>query len=357
MIRPISGGARNPIWSDIYETAMCFSLAVVTLKACLTPRKERPFEVTPKGQQVSKTASAFVVDVWPHLLTFGLLVGGLALGSIKLWQGTGDPGLAVSLWWGSINLLLLTVTLFVASEQDQVRGQFRIDRDFVATLSIDGHTYAARIINISESGAGLLLERPALFTTPEAQLSLTSSSGGLIRIQGRLLRQVREEAGDTTAGFAFDQIDEATSQALIEKIFGDPENWETAQPPYYSSGLLDSVRSIGRALCAPWGSTTGNLRRIPRIDAEMPCHLRLPVGSVYGVVKDLSYIGLSVVLHTTRTTGLDGWLGLPQVTLKVKAVSVVPGQDTVTVRFHVQGIIRGKEQWRDVHESYWRRAS
>lgn len=357
MMRPISGGSRNPLWSDVYEIAMCFSLSAVALKALAAPSKERPFEVTPKGQQVKKDPTGVLTHAWPHLITFGLLIGGLALGFLKLWRGIGDPGLPVSLWWGSINLILLTVALFVASEQTQARRKFRLDREFAAGLSVGGHEYAARITDISESGAGLQLDQPILSTAPHAELVLTCSRGTLLRVHGRLLRQELTEGGGTRAGFAFDRLDEATRRALIDKMFGDPDDWETRRPRRHGSGLMQSLSALGRALVAPWERTEGESRRIPRIDAEMPCRLRTPGGPIHGVVKDMSYAGLSAVLRTTRKTALNGLLELPQVTLKVQAVAVAPGHKTVIVRFQVESIERGEAQWRDVHESYWRRAS
>ena len=109
VMRPVSRGSRNPFWSDVYEVAMCFALSAVALKALAAPRKDRPFEVTPKGQRVKKSSMTELSLVWPHLATFGLLLIGLALG-IQHWrQGVGDPGLPVSLFWGSANLLLLTI--------------------------------------------------------------------------------------------------------------------------------------------------------------------------------------------------------------------------------------------------------
>jgi cellulose synthase (UDP-forming) len=137
VMRPVSRGSRNPFWSDVYEVAMCFALSAVALKALAAPRKERPFEVTPKGQRVKKSSTIELSLAWPHLMMFGLLVIGLALGIQQWWQGVGDPGLPVSLFWGSANLLLLTVALFVASEQAQGRQGFRLKRDFSGGLFVD----------------------------------------------------------------------------------------------------------------------------------------------------------------------------------------------------------------------------
>lgn len=99
-MRPVSRGSRNPFWSDVYEIAMCFALSAVALKTLASPRTKRPFEVTPKILRVKKSTETELSLAWPHLMTFGLLAAGLTLGSRHWWQGTGDPGLQVSLLWG-----------------------------------------------------------------------------------------------------------------------------------------------------------------------------------------------------------------------------------------------------------------
>src|SRR4030042_5680279 len=163
VMRPVSRGSRNPFWSDVYEIAMCFALSLVALKALAAPRKDRPFEVTPKGRREKKSSTTELFLAWPHLITFGLLVIGLALGVRHWWQGVGDPGLPVSLFWGSANLLLLTVALFVASEQAQGRQGFRLKRDFAGGLFVDGEGIPARVVDVSEQGAAVIVDRP-IFT-------------------------------------------------------------------------------------------------------------------------------------------------------------------------------------------------
>ena len=351
-MRPVTRGSRNPFWSDVYEIAMCFALSAVALKALAAPRKERAFEVTPKGQRVKKNTSAELTLAWPHLLTFGLLLGGVALGLRDFWHGTGDAGLPVSLFWGTANLILLTIAMFVASEQPQGRQAFRLNRDFVGELFMDGSSIPARILNINESGAALCMEHPVFTAQHTVTLLLTSSQGTIVRLSGRLMRQERLPSGDVIAGVQFVELDNPTTEVLVDKIFGDPAPWEESyriQP-----GIAGSARSLLQALAAPWKSFTWEQRRMPRIPHETSCRLRTPTGSLAGTMEDMSFMGVRVRFPSTPNASLVGSrLELPRVTLKVNPVSMTRRYRKTYIHFAVEHIERGEHHWRAWHQTEW----
>src|SRR5262249_35304745 len=154
----------------------------VALSALVAPRKERPFDVTPKGQRIKKSTSAELMLAWPHLLTFGLLIAGLMVGMQDLRHGTGDSGLPISLFCGCVNLLLLTIAMFVANEQPQDRRAFRLNRDFMSEAFVDDAPISAHILNINEHGAALSLEHPLFTLLGTVSLLLTSSRGTIVRL-------------------------------------------------------------------------------------------------------------------------------------------------------------------------------
>ncbi len=354
VMRPVSRGSRNPFWSDVYEIAMCFALSFEALKALAAPRKERPFEVTPKGQRVKKNTSTELALAWPHLLTFGLLIAGLVLGVQHLRQGTGDPGLPVSIFWGSVNLLFLTIAMFVASEQTQGRQAFRLNRDFASELFVDGTSFAARILNVNERGAALSLDRPVYTAQDTVTLLLTSSHGRLVRLTGRIVRQERLPLGDVAAGLQFVELDEATRQALVDKIFGDPAPWE--ENYQFKPGIVSSVRSLLHALTVPWKSFTWERRRMLRILSKTPCRLNTSTLLLSGKLEDMSFMGVSALFPSTPKGSLVGsLLELPHITLKVSPVSVVRRLRKTCVRFRVESIERGEQRWRELHDHRWRR--
>lgn len=354
-MRPVSRGSRNPFWSDIYEIAMCFALSLVALKAMAAPRKERPFEVTPKGQRVKKSTATELSLAWPHLIVFGLLIGGLVLGVQHLRQGTGDPGLPVSLFWGSINLLFLTIAMFVASEQTQGRQAFRLNRDFASELFVDGDAVSARILNVNEQGAALALERPVFTAQEFVMLLLTSSHGTLVRLTGRIVRQERMPSGEVETGLQFLDLDDATRQALVDKIFGDPAPWEDSY--LFKPGIASSLRSLLYALTVPWRSFIWERRRMLRVPSGTVCRLNTSTLLLTGKLEDMSFTGVSALFPSIPKGSLDGsLLELPQVTLKVSPVSMVRRRRKTCVRFRVESIEHGEQRWRDFHYARWKQS-
>jgi cellulose synthase (UDP-forming) len=354
VMKPVSRGSRNPFWSDIYEIAMCFALSAVALKALVAPRKERPFEVTPKGQRIKKDTSAELSLAWPHLVTLGLLVGGLGLGVQDLLHGQGDPGLPVSLFWGGVNLLLLTIAMFVASEQTQGRQAFRLNRDFVSELLVDGNSVDARILNINEHGVALSLEHPVFTTQDTMTLLLVSTQGTIVRLAGRMIRQERLSSGGVGAGLQFVDLDDSTKQILVDKIFGDPAPWEESYR--FQPGVASSLRSLLYALTVPWRSFTWERRRMPRISHETFCRLSTSTSRLAGKLENISFTGVSVLFSSTPKGSLAGsLLELPRVTLRVSPISIVPRVHKTSVRFRVESIERGEQHWRDLHNQNWRR--
>ncbi len=354
-MRPVSRGTRNPFWSDIYEIAMCFALSAVALKALISPRKERAFEVTPKGQRIRKNTSAELSSAWPHLITFGLLVGGLVLAFQNLRHGTGDPGLPVSIFWGSVNLFLLTIAMFVASEQPQGRQAFRLNRDFASELFVGDTAHTARIMNINEHGAALLLEHPVFSTQDAVTLLLTSSQGTLVRLDGRIIRQEQSSDGGVEAGLQFGELDDATREALVDKIFGDPAPWEESS--HFKPGVASSLRSLFYALTAPWRAFNWERRRMLRLPHATSCRLSTSTALLPGRLEDMSFTGVSVLFASVpKGSFVGGLLELPRVTLKVTPVSVMHRFRNTCVRFRVDRIERGQQHWRELHKKQWSRS-
>lgn len=355
VMRPVSRGSRNPFWSDIYEVTMCFALSLVVLKALAAPRKDRPFEVTPKGQRVKKGSLTELSLAWPHLAMFGLLLIGLAVGFQHWWQGVGDPGLPVSLFWGSANLLLLTVALFVASEQAQGRQGFRLKRDFAGGLFVDGKGVPARVVDMNEQGAAVTVDQPIFMQQQTVKFALTSSRGVLVTVAARIVRQEPNPSGGIDVGLQFDELDEQTHQILVDKIYGDPIPWEDGyriQP-----GIGSSLRSLLRALTVPWRPIIRSRRRMIRVTGGGTCQIISPSSVWQGRVEDMSFTGVSAIFSGSPQDSLVGsLLELPGVRLKVSPVGMVRKRRMTLVHFQVVSIESGEEQWRRLHNARLRSA-
>lgn len=352
VMRPVSRGSRNPIWSDVYEIAMCFALSLVAVKTLAAPRKERPFEITPKGQRVKKSTATELSLAWPHLITFAFLAVGLTLGARHWWLGQGDPGLLVSLFWGSANFLLLTVAMFVASEQTQGRRGFRLERDFAGGLFVDGEEISARITDLNEQGAGAIVPQPILTLQQSVSLALTSSAGALLKVTAQVIRQEPLPSGQVKVGLQFDELDEKTRKVLVDKIYGDSDLWEDTYR--FQPGIVSSLQSLGQALTAPWRRLLWNRRNMIRFDCRSFCLLKAHSAVLKGRVQDMSFSGVSALLQGAPTGSLVGsLLELHGITLKVIPVSMVRRRRFTLVRFKIDSVEAGEERWRALHHARW----
>lgn len=351
-MRTVSRGSRNAFWSDIYEMTMCFALSWAVLKTLLLPRKAQPFVVTPKGQRVTKSARRELALVWPHLLIFGLLVTGIALGVQHWWQAGSAPGLAVSLFWGSANLFLLTIAILVASEQTQVRRLFRLPRTCPSELHAGSHIVSATTIDINEAGMALRVRHPLFTQLDSASVLFTAHSGERLQLKGRIVRQEPTATGDVVVGVQFTDVDDRTTQALLATIFSESSHWNRATS--FKPSTSHSLHSLVKALTVMWKPLISKRRQIPRVSFRTACQVETVHRSFHGTTCDVSYRGLSVQFTPPLQESLVGAiLQLHGVTLKVFPVETTDRPDHTFVRFRVDHIEEGEQQWRDLHHASW----
>jgi len=351
-MRTVSRGSRNAFWSDIYELTMCFALSWAVLKTLLLPRKKQPFVVTPKGQRVIKSAQGELALAWPHLLIFGLLVMGIVLESPHWWQPEPAPGLAVNLFWGSANLFLLTIAILVASEQPQVRSLFRLPRTFTSELQAGSHIIPATTIDINETGVALRVRHPLFTHLDSASVFFTAHSGERLQLKGRIVRQEPMATGDVVVGIQFMDIDDRTMQALLVTIFGESSHWNRSTS--FKPSASHSLHSLINAFSVMWRPLSSSRRQIPRVSFSTPCRVETVRGSFQGTTCDVSYRGLSVQFSPPLQESLVGViLHLHGVTLKVFPVEATTRPTHTFVRFRVDHIEDGEQQWRDMHTASW----
>ena len=71
-----------------------------------------------------------------------------------------------------------------------------------------------------------------------------------------------------------------------------------------------------------------------------------------GQLEDMSFTGVSARFPSTPKGSLTGsLLELPQITLKVSPLSMVRRLRKTCVRFRVESIEQGEQQWRDLHNT------
>jgi cellulose synthase (UDP-forming) len=229
MMRTVSGGTRNAFWADVYETAMCFSLSKATIATMLRPGKSRAFIVTPKGEKLEKRGVNEAVTVLPHLALYGLLLAGLTVG-VQLWLSDRvTPGLEVSLFWGAVNLFLLTLAILSANELPQWRNTFRLPRRVPCELTSGDMHISGFTKDLSEHGVCVEVTKPLLLTSGLVTAHLHNPWGEIVALQGLLTRQERLESGRFEVGLSFVELDDAGMTAITEQMFQPPNTWIDAK--------------------------------------------------------------------------------------------------------------------------------
>jgi len=351
MMRTVSGGTRNAFWADVYETAMCFSLSKATIATMLRPRKPRAFIVTPKGEKLEKRGINEAVTVIPHLVLFGLLLAGLTVG-VQLWLSDRvTPGLEVSLFWGVVNLFLLTLAILSANELPQWRNIFRLPRRVPCELVSGDNRISGFTKNMSENGVCVEVTKPLLLTSGLVTVHLHSCSGDKIAIQGLVTRQESSES-NFEVGVGFVELDETGITAVTGQMFNPPNTWTDAKEN--EPGIWNSLWSLITAVRAAWQSRRPARRHFPRSQRQLACDLEFHGRRYSCHTKDISFLGLSVTVED-EFTSVSGpaLLFLEGITLKVLLIGVIRHGRRTVAQFRVESVDKGEERWHALNMSGW----
>jgi cellulose synthase (UDP-forming) len=352
-MKPVSRGTRNAFWSDVYEIAMCFALSRAVLATLARPRKERPFEVTPKGQLVEQGPRNELARVYPHLTVFTALVLGGIVGFYHWGSGEAIPGFGVSLFWACVNIFLLAVAMLVANEQPQVRCLFRVPRVAKAELRAGRLSLPATTVDISEQGMALTIPYPVFADPTSVAVRLQDDSGNNVELRGRIVRQEPNSSGGVLAGIHWDELDDKTMQALLVTTVGESPGWNRPelQPASTTTGSLWALMG---AVFRPWAPLLAKRRQMPRLWVEVPCTVNMGGQAMEGRTFNLSYKGLAVLLPAqARMSQAGALLTLEGLTLKALPVEISPHRNQTLVRFSIEHAEDENRHWRNILTAHW----
>lgn len=351
MMRTVSRGTRSAFWGDVYETAMCFSLSKATLTTLLRPNKPQPFVVTPKGEKLEKRGMSHFSTVVPHLILFGLLVSGLTVG-IQAWiYHRAIPGLEVAIFWGAVNLILLSLAILCANELPQWRNAFRLPRRVRCVLTsgqvrMEGHTK-----DLSEHGVCIEVQKPFLPASSCVMLHLEGADGRQVSVQGMMMRQ--EQVGKTfEVGLSLAEMGEVGTRTLIQEMFCRPGTWADARND--GAGIWKSLWTLTTAFLAAKPSRRPARRLFPRALRQVPCEIQFDGRSYSGQTKDVSFQGLAAIMDED-CTGISGQglVSIKGIILKVKFISLARSGRKAIAQFRVDGVDKGERSWHALNSSGW----
>jgi cellulose synthase (UDP-forming) len=292
-----SGRYRNPFWSEVYETAVCFAVTAATLRAILHPRLVT-FYVTPKG--VRRLRSVMGKGVLPHLTLAALLLVGLVLGGLQLVSGRGDTqAAAVSIIWGMYNLLLITVSVVIARQRPQLRGSPRLIRQLTAQLQYNGHRHEFPVLDLSESGASLSMDQP-MRLPPAVVATFHNGLQEETTVNARVVRNDRLETGRYFIGLEFTDVGELQHQSLVRQMYSAPDAW--AAPPA-SGGVWPSLMLLLTAGLRAFVQEMAVRRYSPRVRKELRCDLRVNGWRLKTLTEDIGMNGLCLRLQEPLPNG------------------------------------------------------
>lgn len=292
----ISKGFRNPFWSDVYETVMCFFISWTAIETLFVPEKST-FHVTPKGVRFEKPQLDWSY-VMPHILLSALLMIGLGVGGYHLWRHQLNPDAALlSAFWTVYNLVILVAAIVVARERPQKRSSPRLFRQIACEVSFDGRTFSGKSFDLSETGLSLTLDRP-VFLPPLVSVQLISDFGEITEIRGEVIRNDVSLSGQANVGIRFLDVNEAQHQSLVRQMYSSPNSWE--QVRWIPSTTWRSFAYLATSSLRAFIKEKIHRRFSPRLRKHMKCELVAGDQVFKGITEEISNTGLSVRLETNE---------------------------------------------------------
>ncbi len=300
----VSKRLRNPFWSDVYETAMSFSITATAMATFLNPGNKK-FHVTPKGlrQAVSKFNLHLVI---PHLILLCLLLAGISIGFHHLFSDSQihADAFRISIFWGIYNSLLLVAAISTASERREVRTSPRLKRMIPGEILFDNTKIPFITSDISDSGISLMLSGPQITIPLFVKIHLYGDNGERVSLTGMVMRNDIISQGEmVTVGIYFMKVSEEDRQAIIRMMFSPQYTWYS--PPDASAGVCLSFLAMVISPVRLFLQEKVFHRFYPRIKREIPCEI-IRNGTVNkGVIEDISYTGVRAKICGVLPLGND----------------------------------------------------
>jgi cellulose synthase (UDP-forming) len=238
----LTAGRRSALWSDVYETILCFPLALTVLHTLRQPFG-RGFSVTPKGITGHQIQVNWAL-ISPLLVLLILSILGLGMRLVNAPWSTGNPdSLIINMVWTGYNLVLLQICMLVAVDVPQ-RQHPRFEHPIPCEIWVEEGWLPGQMINLSEGGLA------ATFSNLPNPLPLSSTipcqipSLGLT-LEVRVWHQGTLPSGERRLAMQFSDLPLAAKRVLIEFLYTQPGMWREQQVLEHTTAWA-LVRSVFR---------------------------------------------------------------------------------------------------------------
>ncbi|MGG6237699.1 UDP-forming cellulose synthase catalytic subunit [Nodosilinea sp. AN01ver1] len=214
---------RFSFWNEIYEFAMSFQAGIVTLLALVNP-KLGSFNVTAKGLVVNQRT--FDANSVRYLLILGLLTAA-SLVAVPFWlllSPEDTQAVLINALWCGFNLVLVLAACLVALEQPQLRRAHRLPRQLTAIIHSDGQSWTGKTIDVSESGAQVILDEwPNV--ADHVWVELVGDYDGRALLEAQIVRATATSRLETELAIDFVNLSPSQADDLTLVLFSDVKEW------------------------------------------------------------------------------------------------------------------------------------
>lgn len=346
----IQGKHRHSFWGEIYETVLAFHILKPTLVTLVDPKRGK-FNVTDKGGLLDRGFFDFDI-VKPHLLTLGLLIVAMIIGTLRhfwiQWIPSDPNVLLLNLLWASFSAITLMAAIATAMEQRQLRSATRLEVKLPAVLHFsNGRTLRGTTRDISMGGVRVVRDgtgRDLPGQLEEIELIYQGNTLFLpVDLMGTTDKEVR---------LRFPVLDIPRRRELVGLVMGRADAWlengpmRTDSPLRSLMGVMLNALSLlrwrrhGKASGAtPTAALSTAATPIPRPASASAGFAR---AAILILLAALTLGGLSVVAHAApanaQADSLPDVLTLPR-PVNVKTQPVASTTETVdTLRFSQLGV-------------------
>lgn len=221
--RKVAKQYRNFVFTDIYETAVCFYLNIAVIKTLINPKNIK-FSITNKGVDATKTDLMMFL---PQAILLGFAIASIIIPIYNLYQHIYTiSALVVNLLLDLFNVVVLTFSIKVALEKKDLRKDRRIPIKIEAEVE-DKNKYKMelKVINLSKRGVLLFSQRDKR-NEFEAILADTNTLNlpDVGKVKLKLIRTHKEKNG-RYYHFKFDSISQEKENELMKLAFSNSNSW------------------------------------------------------------------------------------------------------------------------------------
>lgn len=214
---------RNFVFTDIYETAVCFYLNIAVIKTLINP-KDIKFSITNKGVDATKTDFMMFL---PQAILLGFAIASIIIPIYNLYQHIYTiSALVVNLLLDLFNIIVLTFSIKVALEKKDLRKDRRIPIKIEADVEDENkRKMKLELVNLSKKGVLMFAHRDKseeFNAILEDTNTLTLPEVGKINL---LLVRTHKEKKGRYYHFKFDSISQEKENELTKLAFRNSNSW------------------------------------------------------------------------------------------------------------------------------------